>query len=113
MASRFEINLCDNFSKFVPIDTQPSFVTSDINNIEDFNIFRPIGKVNEIIVSKQETPCLLEMILKNQDPKQKEIREKKRKAWRKFSKEINNEKIISYENIVDNRSNIVAQLVNV
>jgi hypothetical protein len=111
MASRLDIRLNDDLSKFTPIDTQPSFIEYKEKSIEDFMIFRPIGKANEIILVEQEVPELLDLILKKQSPQQAEIREKKRKEWRKFTTEINGCSIIDYEKIEDNRNNIVAQLI--
>jgi len=114
MASRMEVVLYDDLTKFEPIDATPSFNTMERKNIEDFMIFRPIGNAKEIIIAEPEVSGLLDMILKKQDPKQEEIREKKRKEWRRFISKINEEGMrIDYEKIEDNRNNIVAQLITV
>jgi len=113
MVSRMEINLYDDLSKMQPIDALPTFVENEKKDIEDFMIFRPIGKSQEIIVSPQEVPELLNMIIKKQSPKQAELREKKRKAWRKFAREVNEAQVINYDKIEDNRNDIIAQLIAV
>lgn len=116
MASRMEINIIDNkFDAFQPVDAQPCvIINQQRRNIEDFMMFRPIGKVNEIIVADYEVKELMEMITKKQDPKQAEIREKKRKEWRKFQREINQEGLrVDYEQQIDNRNSIVAQLITI
>lgn len=113
MASRMEIILYENFKNFQPIDAQPSIITEEKKNIEDFMIFRPIGNTKELIVTPQQVPELLDLIIAKQDPKQKEIREKKRKEWRKFAREINETQAISIEEEIDPRKNIVAQLITV
>lgn len=115
MASRMEINIIDNnFNAFSPVDAQPSImINQQRRNIEDFLMFRPIAKANEIIVADYEVSQLLEMITKKQDPKQAEIRYKKRKEWRKFTREINDGASVQYEQQIDNRNNIVAQLITI
>lgn len=116
MASRMEINIIDNsMQNFYPVDAQPSImINQQRKSIEDFMMFRPIGKANEIVVAEYDVAELLDMIKNKQDPKQAEIREKKRKEWRKFQREINQEGAsIQYEQQIDNRNNIVAQLITI
>lgn len=109
MASRMEINIMDDLSKFEPVDALPSvIINKQRKNIEDFMMFRPIGKANEIIVSDYEVKELMDMITKKQDPKQAEIRERKRKEWRKFTQEVNEVASIQYEKEIDN-----AQLITI
>lgn len=112
MVSRAESRLIDDLSKFNPVDCEPQLnMESKIKSIEDFMIFRPIDKAKEIIVPDFQINDLLKMIIEKQDPKQAEIREKKRKEWRKFQREINEAQTINVEEVIDNRSDIVAQLV--
>lgn len=114
MASRMEIRLYDDLSKMQPIDTQPNLlINEEYKNIEDFMIFRPIGKANEIIVAPQEVSQMLDLIIKQQNPKQKDLREKKRKEWRKFTREVNDLSIINFEEKIDPRDKIVAQLITI
>lgn len=116
MASRMEINIMDNdMDKFHPIDALPSVVINKKRkSLEDFMMFRPIAKSNEIIVADYEVGQLLDMIKNKQDPKQAELRERKRKEWRKFQREINSQGMsIEYEQQIYNRNNIVAQLITI
>lgn len=112
MVSRMEINLMDNLTSFRPIDAEPQLMMErQVKSIEDFLIFRPINNAKEIIVPDYQVQDLLQMIIAKQDPKQAELRENKRKEWRKFQREINQAERIDVENVLDNRSDIVAQLV--
>ena len=114
MASRMEINIFDNLAKFRSVDTLPNIVEEiQKKDIEDFNIFRPIGNIKELIVTPQSVPELLDLIIQKQDPKQKEIREEKCKKWRKFAREINQAEMIKIEEEIDPRKNIVAQLITI
>jgi len=113
MASRMDIHVYDNLSNMNPIDCEPQFNIKEtqVKSIEDFMIFRPINKANEIIVPDFQVRELLDLILKKQDPKQAEIRENKRKEWRKFTRQVNDAETISVEQNLDNRNDIVAQLI--
>lgn len=114
MASRMEIRLLDNLTKFQPVDCVPNLsINEQIKSIEDFMIFRPIAKEGEIIVAPETVPELLDLIIKKQDPKQKELRELKRKQWRQFTREINEGTVVNFEQEFDPRKNIVAQLITV
>jgi hypothetical protein len=113
MASRMEINLMDNLSNFNPVDCVPSFTEMERKSIEEFSIFRPIAKQNEFVIPKHSVPELLGMIVDLQKPIQADIREKRRKEWRRFAREINQAERIDYEQIQDNREEIVAQLITV
>ncbi len=113
MVSRMDVHVFDDLSKFNPIDCEPQFNMrkEQVKSIEDFMIFRPINKATEIIVPEFEIKDLMDMIIQKQDPKQAEIREKRRKEWRKFSRAINEANTFSVEQELDNRNDIVAQLV--
>jgi len=113
MASRMHVELREHSMEFMPIDATPAFETREVKSIEDFQIFRPIGNPKELIVTPDSVPELLELIMKKQDPKQFEIREKKRKEWRKFTREINQAESISVEERIDPASSIVAQLITI
>lgn len=79
--------IMDNLSGFQPIDAEPTFI-NEIKNIEDFKIFRPVKTPeHEIIIPQDKVPELLDKILQMQDPKQKEIREKRRREIRDFMKQ--------------------------
>ena len=91
MASKMEIHCMDNLSNFHAIDAEPSFITNAPRSIEDYKIFRSIRQAEQqIIVPQHSVPELLEQILKMQDPKQKEIRENRRREIRKFMREAVN-----------------------
>lgn len=92
-------------SAFNPVDAEPRLLLTEVRSIEDFKIFRPLAKKKEIIVPRESVSELLERIHQLQDPKQAELREKRRKEFRKFNREVN-----EYELATD----IVAQIaVNV
>lgn len=94
-----------SWEMFNPVDAEPRLILTEARSIEDFKIFRPLAKEKEIIVPKESVSELLERIHQLQDPKQTEIREKKRKEFRKFNREVNEYNLAT---------NIVAQIaVNV
>jgi hypothetical protein len=70
---------------FQAVDAMPSFeqTTKEIR-FEDAIPFRPLNNdAPEIVIAKQSVQELMELILKIQDPVQKDIRERRRKeAWR-------------------------------
>lgn len=70
----------DFFNNFEAIDAEPMMNHSpSFQKISEMKIFKPMVKTQEILIGPQSVPEALEYILKLQDPKQKEIREKKRK----------------------------------
>lgn len=92
-------------SEFNPVDAEPHLSMTEPRSIDDFKIFRPLAKEKEIIVPRETVGELLQRIHLLQDPKQEELREKRRKEFRKFNREVN-----EYELATD----IVAQIaVNV
>lgn len=46
MASKFEVIIQADFSKFEPIDATPMFSTQERKSLEDFKIFRQIGRAH-------------------------------------------------------------------
>jgi len=70
---------------FTAVDMRPGFVEHKEFNLEDLAVFKPVN-VNEdfeIYLNKKDEAEILELLLKKQDPKQKEIRENRRnRAWR-------------------------------
>ena len=112
IASDLRVYIHDNLDCFKPIDAAPSVCMDEIRNIEDFKIFRTIAKCRDTVIEKHTVPELLELILKYQSPRQKELREKKRREYRKFQREVN---ALSedFMNEYDPRNDIVAQIVTV
>lgn len=76
-------------AEFNPVDAEPRLILTEARSIDDFKIFRPLAKEKEIIIPKESVSELLERIHQLQDPKQAEIREKRRKEFRKFNREVN------------------------
>lgn len=71
-------------SAFFSIDAEPAFTdTFERKSIADLIPFRPISvEAPEIIVDPAKVGEIMDLILKAQDPKQAEIRERKRReAW--------------------------------
>lgn len=68
-----------DFRSFDAIDATPQYQSMQTQSIEDFKIFRPLDKTKDIIVDPKDVNALMELILKAQDPKQKEIRHRDRK----------------------------------
>jgi hypothetical protein len=96
---------CINMDDFNPVDAVPSVTVEPVKDISDFNIFRPLSKSEQIIIPEQSVSELLGRIQEMQDPKQLEIREKRRKEIRRQLRDCN-EKVNSY----DLGDNIVAQV---
>jgi hypothetical protein len=70
----------DYFNNFEAVDAEPMLIKEpSYQKISEMKIFKPMVKTQEILIGPQSVPEALEYILKLQDPKQKEIREKKRK----------------------------------
>ncbi len=65
---------------FHAVNTEPDMVTSSVKSIEDLFLFQP---KKEILVEPSTIPEMMELILKQQSPKQKEIREKYRKTTKR------------------------------
>ena len=67
-----------------PVDMRPTFVAAETLAIEDFAVFKPIHVAEdfEIYLNKKDESEILDLLLKKQDPRQKEIRENRRhRAW--------------------------------
>jgi hypothetical protein len=96
---------CVDMEGFNPVDARPSVTMEPTRHIEDFNIFRPLGKSEQIIIPDESVSELLEKIHKLQDPKQLEIRESRRRELRRQMKDCN-EKVNNY----DLGENIIAQV---
>jgi hypothetical protein len=114
MASRFQVVMHDNLSAFQPIDAEPSIYShAEVKNIEDFMIFKPLNKDKEIIIAPEDVGPILEKILQTQDPKQAEIRENKRKEFRKFVNTMNREgmSMLMEQPVVNPANKIVAQII--
>lgn len=67
---------------FMPVDTFPEYSTGYSRNyLKDMCIFRTIPtEAPELVVAPEKVHEILDLLLKAQDPKQAEIREKKRRA---------------------------------
>lgn len=109
MASNLQVIVQADFSTFQPIDARPELVTSEKKHIDDFKIFRPLNAIQEIVVAQPSVKDLLDKIVAQQDPKQAEIREKRRKKARRFDRIM--EGIPLEEQIIKPSEEIVAQIV--
>lgn len=71
------------FGKFSAIDCMPQFERSEEKSITDIVPFRTISmEAPELVVDPAKVNEIFDMILKAQDPKQAEIREKRRReSW--------------------------------
>lgn len=90
---------------FHPIDARPQWDGVDMKSfrMEDMAIFRPISPDSEIVVHPDMIPKLMKDIRKAQAPKQKEIREKKRKE----AMRNNTQKIDGYDAAKDIKATLV------
>lgn len=70
---------------FSAVSAVPEYERTTEIKFEDAIPFRPLNhSAPEIVIAQQSIPELMELVLKLQDPKQKEIRESRRKeAWRR------------------------------
>lgn len=79
MASRMDVLLHDNPTRFAPIDAMPQMVRFDPRSIDDFNIFAvPLARTEELIVEPETVMGLLERIRAMQSPEQAAIRARNR-----------------------------------
>jgi hypothetical protein len=81
----------DNFANFRPIDATPRFemdTHTKERSLDDFKIFRALPKEKEIIIKPESVGELLAKIQSMQDPFQEELREKRRKEFRKMEREV-------------------------
>jgi len=92
MRSNIDIPICGMGSKltvmanninptdFTQIDCEPSYIRMEPKSLDDFKIFKEsLHRVDEIIVDPLTVNQLMEQIVELQTPKQKEIRERRRK----------------------------------
>lgn len=84
MSNELRVHIHEPFdlSKCKPVDMTPDIVDFEEKSIEELCIFKPIGG-QEIWVDKANASDLLTKLVEMQAPKQKEIREKARKAERR------------------------------
>jgi hypothetical protein len=101
----YHIVECGSMEAFTPVDARPSVTLEPAKHIDDFNIFRPLAKSEQIIIPDESVSDLLERIHKMQDPQQLEIREKRRKELRRQMRDCN-EQVNNYDLGV----NIIAQV---
>lgn len=82
---RFQIMPMSYRPSFAPIDATPAFEERQEVRFEDLIPFRPLSiDAPEIVIAQADVSELLDAIIKKQDPKQKEIRERvRRDEWRK------------------------------
>lgn len=83
LASKYTVMVHGNnidFNKFSPIDAEPQMINFEPKSLEDLCVFKKVvHKEEEIIVDPKSVSELMEQIVKMQDPKQAEIRERRRK----------------------------------
>ena len=108
MCNRVVVKTTDDFNAFYPVDGTPIEREGERKRLEDFNIFRPLAKTNEIIIDSKDVNKVMDIILNLQDSKQKEIRYKKRKEWERFQKAFNNGDL--NENMQP-RTEVIAQFI--
>ena len=64
-------------TEFEPIDAEPRLVVNfEPRHINDFKIFQPVERVKEILVEPASVDDMLAEILKQQAPRQREIRDR-------------------------------------
>lgn len=68
-----------------PVDCRPQI--TEIQNLDEFALFRPINPEAEFFLDKYDAMDLMKIVLEKQKPKQKELREKKRKKAREKARE--------------------------
>lgn len=96
-----EINLKPGSINYFPVDTRPQWIAAPERfKLSDLCLFRKVDGVQEFLVDQASVDDLMNLILKKQAPKQKEIRERARRA--EFKRE--------FENFQD-RGEIKAQLI--
>jgi hypothetical protein len=75
-------------SMFMPIDATPGIEQVHTISMADMDIFRIIGDAKEILVPEPNVSELLSQIIEKQAPYQKELREKRRRNYRKFQQQV-------------------------
>jgi hypothetical protein len=96
VAANFQVvQMIDDLSCFQPIDAQPQYVDTPIRGIEDYNIFAPLGKLEQVLVDKADMSVVdhLEAIKKLQSNTQRELREKERARPKLIAQ------LVSYEEV--------------
>lgn len=88
MAHDLRIMVYDNLTDFQPIDATPQFIENKVTCMEDLNIFKTLTRTKEIIVAPENVDEVLNMALGFQSQKQKELRGKKRKNYRRFQRKL-------------------------
>lgn len=72
-------------ASFNAVDARPQIIEHDKVDLEQIAMFKPVNVSEdfEIYLNKKDEADILKLLLEKQDPKQKEIRENRRKrAWR-------------------------------
>lgn len=77
--------ITQDFSKFNEVNSTPQYVETERHKLSDFFLFEP---KKELLVEPSTVQEMMSKILEKQNPKQKELREKHRRAVRR---EINRE----------------------
>ncbi len=80
------------FDNFQPINAEPIYGMYDAptsRSIDDFKLFKPLGKEKEIIVPSESVSELLDRIHKLQKPKQDEIKKRRSMEMRRLNKDAN------------------------
>lgn len=110
MANRVVIHTMDNVSRFQPVDGTPELVDVTPKDLAEFNIFRPLQRPQDIILEPADVNAAMDIILKYQSPKQKEIREKKQREWNKFCSEFNKDGLTEHN---APSTQVIAQLITI
>lgn len=95
---------------FTPFDARPQYMETEIKNISDMKLFRPLNAIQEIVVESHDVDELLGKILSMQSPRQAELREKARLEQRR------NENVYDlgqYREVYNPKTDIIAQVVSI
>jgi hypothetical protein len=112
MASNFTVTMIADMSTFQPVSAVPEFSMMERKHIDDFKIFKPLDQVKEIIIARPNVKELLDQIIAQQDPKQAELRDKRRKELRKIGRALEGMRPEDIE-IIKPDEELVAQIVAV
>jgi hypothetical protein len=83
LTSNVSVSVMDDLSEFRQVDAEPYLCNQEIKDIEDFKLFSvPLTRTEELIVEPKDVNDLMQEIMKLQSPKQKEIRDKRRRTSR-------------------------------
>jgi len=98
-STRIEFRGGNPYESYQHVDHIPQMVEFEFKSIEDFFLFQPKAR-KEIIVDPVDVAEMMKLILKKQNPKMQEIREKERKRTRREIGDMTQPKIVSHAEIL-------------